>query len=58
MYFLEVKIGSTISVYTDLAQRCKRGYPKYYDNPLKIFVGNGVARMNRRQLFSGDMNPK
>ncbi|XP_025406933.1 putative methyltransferase NSUN6 isoform X2 [Sipha flava] len=54
----EIKIGSTISVYTDLAQRCKKGYQKYYDNPLKIFVGNGVAKMNRRQLFSGDMNPK
>ncbi|XP_015379373.1 PREDICTED: putative methyltransferase NSUN6 isoform X2 [Diuraphis noxia] len=54
----EVQIGSSISVYADLAKGCKRGYQKYYDNPLKMFVGNGIAKMNRRQLFNGDMNPK
>ncbi|KAL5234025.1 hypothetical protein ACI65C_001435 [Semiaphis heraclei] len=54
----EVQIDSFISVYADLAKGCKRGYQKYYDNPLKMFVGNGIAKMNRRQLFNGDMNPK
>ncbi|XP_022169164.1 putative methyltransferase NSUN6 isoform X2 [Myzus persicae] len=54
----EVQVDSFISVYADLAKGCKRGYQKYYDNPLKMFVGNGIAKMNRRQLFNGDMNPK
>lgn len=57
-FYLETQVDSNISVYADLAKRCKRGYHKYYDNPMKIFVGNGVAKMNRRQLFNGDMNPK
>jgi len=47
-----------VSVYADLAKQCKRGYHKYYDNPFKMFVGNGIAKMNRRELFNGDMNPK
>ncbi|VVC44955.1 Hypothetical protein CINCED_3A014467 [Cinara cedri] len=54
----EIQVDSNISVYADLAKGCKRGYQKYYDDPLKIFVGNGIAKMNRRQLFNGDMNPK
>ncbi|XP_026812320.1 putative methyltransferase NSUN6 isoform X1 [Rhopalosiphum maidis] len=54
----EVKVDSFISVYADLAKGCKRGYQKYYDNPMKMFVGNGIAKMNRRQLFNGDINPK
>ncbi|XP_008186878.1 putative methyltransferase NSUN6 isoform X3 [Acyrthosiphon pisum] len=54
----EVQVDSFISVYADLAKGCKRGYQKYYDNPMKMFVGNGIAKMNRRQLFNGDMNPK
>lgn len=53
-----MKVGSYISVYADLAKKCKRGYQKYYDNPLKIFVGNGIVKMNRWQLFNGDINPK
>lgn len=55
---LDVQVNSKVSVYADLAKGCKRGYQKYYDNPLKMFVGNGLAKMNRRQLFLGDMNPK
>lgn len=54
----EVQVDSFISVYADLAKGCKRGYQKYYDNPMKMFVGNGIAKMNRRQLFNGDINPK
>jgi len=54
----EVQVESNVSVYADLAKQCKRGYHKYYDNPFKMFVGNGIAKMNRRELFNGDMNPK
>ncbi|XP_050536587.1 tRNA (cytosine(72)-C(5))-methyltransferase NSUN6 isoform X2 [Daktulosphaira vitifoliae] len=54
----DIKIDSSISVYADLAKECKRGYQKHYKNPLKMFVGNGIVKMDRRQLFSGDMNPK
>ncbi|XP_050436209.1 tRNA (cytosine(72)-C(5))-methyltransferase NSUN6 [Adelges cooleyi] len=54
----DIKIDSTISVYADLAKKCKRGYQKHYDNPLKMYVGNGIMKMDRKQLFGGDMNPK
>lgn len=53
-----MQVDSLVSVYADLAKGCKRGYQKFYNDPMKMFVGNGVTKMNRRQLFSGDKNPK
>ncbi|CAH1238735.1 NSUN6 [Branchiostoma lanceolatum] len=47
----DVQAGDQVSVYVDVAGKCLRGFQKSYDGP-RVFVGNGVARMSRDDIFS------
>lgn len=40
-----------MSVYADLDGKCKRGLVVEYEGRI-LFVGNGTARMSRRDLFN------
>ncbi len=42
-----------MSVYADLEGQCKRGLAVEYDGRT-LFVGNGIAELSRRELFSPD----
>lgn len=42
-----------MSVYADLDGRCKRGLAVEYEGRT-LFVGNGIARLSRRELFSAE----
>ncbi|XP_068898040.1 tRNA (cytosine(72)-C(5))-methyltransferase NSUN6 isoform X2 [Tenebrio molitor] len=44
------QIGDHVSVYADVTKKCKKGLPKIY-NDEKVFLGNGVVKMDRKQLF-------
>ncbi|XP_004716070.1 tRNA (cytosine(72)-C(5))-methyltransferase NSUN6 isoform X2 [Echinops telfairi] len=46
-----MKAGDTVSVYSDIKGRCKRG-AKEFDGP-KVFLGNGISEFSRSELFSG-----
>ncbi|XP_035688833.1 tRNA (cytosine(72)-C(5))-methyltransferase NSUN6-like isoform X1 [Branchiostoma floridae] len=47
----DVQAGDQVSVYVDVEGKCLRGFQKPYSGP-RVFVGNGVARMSRDDIFS------
>uniref|UniRef100_A0A1A7ZP04 NOP2/Sun domain family, member 6 n=1 Tax=Nothobranchius furzeri TaxID=105023 RepID=A0A1A7ZP04_NOTFU len=47
-----MKVGDKVSVFSDLEGRCTRGATSFQGN--KVFVGNGVAEMNRSHIFCSD----
>ncbi|XP_004605538.2 tRNA (cytosine(72)-C(5))-methyltransferase NSUN6 isoform X1 [Sorex araneus] len=46
-----MKAGDIISVYSDIKGKCKKG-AKEFDGT-KVFLGNGVSELSRREIFSG-----
>ncbi|KAK4875447.1 hypothetical protein RN001_011869 [Aquatica leii] len=48
-------IGDRVSVYADLLGQCKKGFNKIYNYSEKLFLGNGVIKMTRRDLFGNDL---
>nr|XP_008521214.1 PREDICTED: putative methyltransferase NSUN6 isoform X2 [Equus przewalskii] len=46
-----MKAGDVISVYSDIKGKCKRG-AKEFDGT-KVFLGNGISELSRREIFSG-----
>nr|CAH7720321.1 unnamed protein product [Callosobruchus chinensis] len=52
LYLPGCQIGDFVSVYADINKKCKRGFQKLYEDEGKLFIGNGVVRMQRYQLFS------
>ena len=47
-----MKVGDVVSVYADVEGACLRGYQKSYHGTT-VFVGNGVACLDRTTLFGG-----
>lgn len=45
------KLNEEVLVYADLAGKCKQGTNIQYDSVDKIFLGVGVVRMQRHQIF-------
>ncbi|XP_032407476.1 tRNA (cytosine(72)-C(5))-methyltransferase NSUN6 isoform X1 [Xiphophorus hellerii] len=45
-----MKAGDMVSVFSDLGGRCTRGATSFQGN--KVFVGNGVAEMDRSAIFA------
>lgn len=46
-----MKAGDIISVYSDIKGKCKKG-AKEFDGT-KVFLGNGVSTLSRKEIFSG-----
>ncbi|XP_053428154.1 tRNA (cytosine(72)-C(5))-methyltransferase NSUN6 isoform X4 [Nycticebus coucang] len=46
-----MKSGDLISVYSDIKGKCKKG-AKEFDGT-KVFLGNGISEVSRKELFSG-----
>ncbi|XP_069770767.1 tRNA (cytosine(72)-C(5))-methyltransferase NSUN6 isoform X2 [Narcine bancroftii] len=44
-----MKAGDSVSVYSDVHGKCKRGAKEY--KGAKVFVGNGVAELSRNEIF-------
>lgn len=51
-----MKAGDMVSVFSDIEGRCTRGATSFQGN--KVFVGNGVAQMDRSSIFSTGEPPK
>uniref|UniRef100_A0A3B3I1V2 NOP2/Sun RNA methyltransferase 6 n=2 Tax=Oryzias latipes TaxID=8090 RepID=A0A3B3I1V2_ORYLA len=51
-----MKVGDVVSVFSDLEGRCTRGALSFQGN--KVFVGNGVAEMDRSSIFCTDEHPR
>ncbi len=48
---LDLRRDDYVSVYADLDGQCKRGLSAPYEGKT-LFVGNGIAQLSRRELFS------
>ncbi|CAG9829992.1 unnamed protein product [Diabrotica balteata] len=46
------QVNENVSIYADVAKKCKKGLQRIYENDFKIFIGNGVVKMQRHQLFA------
>ncbi|AWP20546.1 putative methyltransferase NSUN6 [Scophthalmus maximus] len=51
-----MKAGDVVSVFSDLEGRCTRGATSFQGK--RVFVGNGVAEMNRPSIFCVDKPAK
>lgn len=50
------KLTEDVLVYADLAGKCKQGTNIRYDSLDKLFLGVGVVRMQRHQIFGPSIN--
>ncbi|EHB07998.1 Putative methyltransferase NSUN6 [Heterocephalus glaber] len=46
-----MKAGDVISVYSDIKGKCKKGAREF--DGTKIFLGNGISTLSRKEIFSG-----
>ncbi|XP_036084044.1 tRNA (cytosine(72)-C(5))-methyltransferase NSUN6 isoform X3 [Rousettus aegyptiacus] len=46
-----MKAGDVVSVYSDIKGKCKKG-AKEFDGT-KVFLGNGISEVSRKEIFSG-----
>ncbi|XP_018056757.1 PREDICTED: putative methyltransferase NSUN6 isoform X2 [Atta colombica] len=46
-----LSINTKISVFADVTGQCKKGLIKPYANSNKIYLGNGILRQTRKELF-------
>ncbi|XP_034026609.1 tRNA (cytosine(72)-C(5))-methyltransferase NSUN6 [Thalassophryne amazonica] len=51
-----MKCGDVVSVFSDLEGKCTRGATNF--EGMKVFLGNGVAEMNRSSIFCTDEPPR
>lgn len=51
-----MKAGDVVSVFSDIDGKCTRGATNFQGQ--KVFVGNGVAEMDRAAIFCADEPPK
>lgn len=51
-----MKVGDVVSVFSDINGRCTRGATSFNGN--KVFVGNGVAEMDRTAIFCTEGPPR
>ncbi|CAG9819441.1 unnamed protein product [Phaedon cochleariae] len=50
------QIGDKVSIYADMLKKCKRGLQKRLSGDgEKLFIGNGVVKMQRHQLFAENL---
>ena len=45
--------GDKVSVYVDVEHGCRKGLVKRFEG-VKMYVGNGVAQVSRRDVFVND----
>ncbi|XP_017780642.1 PREDICTED: putative methyltransferase NSUN6 [Nicrophorus vespilloides] len=49
------KVDDEVSIYVDVDKVCKKGLKAFEGN--KVYVGNGIARMDRHHLFGENLQP-
>ncbi|CAH2001790.1 unnamed protein product [Acanthoscelides obtectus] len=52
------QIGDLVSIYADVHKKCKKGFQKLFEDEGKLFIGNGIVKMQRYQLFSNNIVQK
>jgi len=54
---LGTQINNEVSIYADVSGKCKKGLQKRYECPQKLFIGNGIVKMVRHQLYGENLTP-
>lgn len=49
--FSSMKVGDDVSVFADIEGTCRKGFTKCFTGK-KVFVGNGIAKVSREEIFS------
>lgn len=49
-----VERGDLVSLYVDVEGRCRKGLLKQFQG-IKLYVGNGLAQVSRRDMFVNDV---
>jgi hypothetical protein len=52
-----IRCGDGVSVFADTVGHCKKGFQKLYAQGSKMFLGNGIVCMERKQLYAKDLKP-
>ncbi|XP_074041233.1 tRNA (cytosine(72)-C(5))-methyltransferase NSUN6 isoform X2 [Leptinotarsa decemlineata] len=50
------QLNDKVSIYADTLKKCKKGLQKKFEEQ-KIFIGNGIVKMRRHQLFGENVIP-
>lgn len=53
-----VKHEECVSIYADISGKCLKGFLKKYEDTKRLFIGNGLVKMTRDELFGEDLSPK
>lgn len=48
------RLHENVAIYADLEGKCKRGTNKRYESVQKLFIGYGLVRMQRYQIYGED----
>ncbi|GJQ87786.1 hypothetical protein Trydic_g18642 [Trypoxylus dichotomus] len=52
-----IKVDDKVSIYADVGNNCRKGLQKSLDCPKKVFIGNGIAKKTRSDLFAENLKP-
>lgn len=55
-YLTDMKAGDVVSVFSDLEGKCTRGATSFQGKT--VFVGNGVADLDRSSIFNKEQTVK
>lgn len=50
-------MNERVSIYADLSGKCKRGAQILNSDENKLFIGNGISKFQRFQLFGDACKP-
>lgn len=51
-------VGERVNIYADVQGKCKKGTNVLYESKQKVFIGVGIAELQRYQLFGENVNPR
>lgn len=51
-------IGERVNVYADVDGTCKKGTNVTHESPTKVFIGIGIVKQQRYQLFGANLTPR
>ncbi|KAI4460384.1 hypothetical protein MML48_5g00014518 [Holotrichia oblita] len=52
-----ITLNDKVSIYADLENNCRKGFQKAFNSDKKLFIGNGIVKMTRSDLFGENLNP-
>lgn len=51
-------LDECVNIFADIQGKCKQGTNKLFESIEKVFIGIGIVKMQRHQLFGLNLNPR